>query len=1047
MDESTSPLIQWLAEPCISFLLEPKWLITERLSIGQQFKDRLNLAGTSTINLQSQTIRSIGLALSSSLLAERQLNVVNQSVSRMLVRTAFEDLLGRGQLHYFDRCTSIVSLSKLLERSIMDLRLATVSPNEIAQQTFEVTEKRDDLVKIYTSYLDALKDNRLVDYAACLDAAIDGLRDGVVHLPERLKVLLPERVTLTGLEQQLLESLKQRATVLDRLPAIESEGIPVEHFKVEMNGPSPRLHFVSAVGEVNEVRSTFQRILSNADGGPKALDGCEVVYTDANTYLPLIVEQLSLWMTELNDPSNNPPPIDLLPVTLAEGLPCIYSRPGRALRSWMRWVESDFLQSRAVQMIREGLLNRPVFAETEQSIGYSRLASNLRSIPIGFKAERYLPKITQAIQEARNRLADYLQNGDKQEDLTEEDRPRDFGLSTLLAVQAMIAPMIQLAPQKSDRFDVVINKAKQFLLSSVRADNRLDRLARNQLLDDMDSMLAATRVTPFTTLDVRQWLEDLPIESRILSSGPMPGKIHVVPIALSGFSGRKNFYILGLDDGRFPGKARVDPVLLDREREGISPKLELAVHKQSRSESAFIPTIVRMADRPDCLVVASYSTRGLSDHRQQFPSTAMLDLFRLAQNLPNAQLPELLRHIGVPQSFATLDHDNVISASDAFLSRLLQLDDRTRQKEIVTDQFPHAAWQQLAFEVQEADSLSAYDGFIPAAGAVMDLTLAERVSASRLESYGACPRRYFFQRGLGIYPPDEWTMDSNGWLDAMQVGNLVHALFEEFLRDLTVANKYPVLARDHDLLLNLLQRKINQLVADCPVVNQDAYQKQCSDLEDMCEIFLAAEEEYCTKTGARPWVLEASIGLEGEQNSIIDSPEPVPLKLSDGRKIMLCGRIDRIDRIQTVGSHRYLIWDYKSGTDFGYSQDKPLHQGRKLQPFLYFGMLRHRIESMQQDADAVEAFGYFFPSRKANGKRLQWRRTQLNSGDEVLRQICDAIERGLFPATTEKSDCVFCDYQAVCYDLEAATDQSRRKALEACNMELLSPWRGLREMD
>ena len=49
--------------------------------------------------------------------------------------------------------------------------------------------------------------------------------------------------------------------------------------------------------------------------------------------------------------------------TFSQGIATIYSRPGRALRAWLRWIHSDGLQSKLVQLFREGVLNRP--EETE----------------------------------------------------------------------------------------------------------------------------------------------------------------------------------------------------------------------------------------------------------------------------------------------------------------------------------------------------------------------------------------------------------------------------------------------------------------------------------------------------------------------------------------------------------------------------------------------------------------------------------------------------------------------------------------------------------
>ena len=47
--------------------------------------------------------------------------------------------------------------------------------------------------------------------------------------------------------------------------------------------------------------------------------------------------------------------------------------------------------------------------------------------------------------------------------------------------------------------------------------------------------------------------------------------------------------------------------------------------------------------------------------------------------------------------------------------------------------------------------------------------------------------------------------------------------------------------------------------------------------------------------------------------SPLGTTEPIPIKLSDGSTIRVCGRVDRIDRIGQGAMDTYAIWDYKSG--------------------------------------------------------------------------------------------------------------------------------------
>ena len=854
---------------------------------------------------------------------------------------------------------------------------------------------------------------------------------------------MPERPRLSHAERRFLEAISTRARLLhpERLDAyaIASETIPDQ-----LSGGKTRFSHLAGMGEVNEVRGVFQRIFSSRHGGSKRLDEVEILHTDYGQYVPLILEQVTAWLADTEESDSSAPEIDMIPVTFAEGVACIYSRPGRALRAWLRWARHDFVQTRAVQLIREGLLFRPADADR---VGFSRLADALRKVPIGFQRDRYLPKIRQAIESAEQSARQYHQQGDSDDVAGVDVRSgRDFGLSTLRSVWAIVQPLVDLAPTASDDAAAVLTKARQFLVQCARADNKLDRAARDRLLDDIDTMMATLNLGSDHEVDLFQWLEQLPIESRIMARGPQPGAVHVSPLSQGGHSGREQIFVVGLDDSRYPKRVAVDPVLLDSERKGLSRNLQTSADVDEDQQRALDRSLYRALSKPAAEVCLSYSVRNLAEDRANYPSASMLELFRLTEQKKDAHMDDLIAHVGPPVAFVSKQPEDQLCIADRQLAKLLGEPNHGERQRWLEEQFEHARLGRIALESKNSKPFGEYDGFVPVAGTNLDPSVAERVSPSRLETYGACPRRYFFRYGLGLYPPDEWIMDRERWLDPLQYGNLVHGLFEQFLCDLTARDLVPSMDRDRGPLLEMLAARIEALKSDNPIPNEDAFRRTCDVLEETCEIFLTKEEQYCRDHHARPWVLEASIGLPGEPTTDLDCEDPIPLTLSDGRVIRVGGRLDRVDQLTVRGSQRYAIWDYKSGSSFGFDQERPFNQGRKLQPFLYAGMLRHRLAAMGRGEDAVESFGYFFPGPRTQGLRLQWTRAELRGGDGVLKSICDLICHGVFAPTTDPKDCVYCDYLTVCGDADAVAENSRWKASQECN-HVLAPLRELREIE
>lgn len=1043
--------LKWLADLCKEHLLTEKWLLTEGMRVGQQWKDRLSLAGYSTLNLHSKTIAPLVISLVGSELATKKLTFVGAAAARMIVHSLIRESSEADCEHYFSGVQCIDGLADLLVQSIRDLRLAELPPASIDAGSFESTAKAHYVKRIYHAYVSLLSGQQLADYPSCLEIAKAGILNGSIQLPRGLQLLIPEELQLASAEKDLLELIGQRAKICRPSPR-ETFSDDANRNKINATLAKSHTNFVyfAGHGEVNEVRGVLQSILSSSGANPIRFDDVEILHTDYHQYAPLVLELVSAWLARRV--SNHArmvggelPAVDALPVTFSEGIACVYSRPGRCLRGWLRWARHDFVQAKVVQLLREGLLTRP---DSETPIGYARLASTLRRIPIGFQRERYLTKIAQAIAVAQRSLVELKTKRDCESPEPQSDEPqRDFGLPALETIQAMITPLVELAPQPADQPGAVLEKARQFLIKCARADNQLDRYARSKLLDEIDSMASILPLAPDADLDVWQWLEELPLDCRILASGPQPGCLHVAPLVQGGYSGRRHVFILGLDDSRYPRKRKIDPILLDAERMRLSDALPTSQAAVQLQQQTLHHVLFRALD--SCRTVhLSYSARNLAQDRPNYPSSSLLEIFRTTSGNDAAHMDDLFQHIGPAHSFVSHNpHEHLNECEQELHRLLLEIDPQARQQ-ILEAGYAHQRRHRIASALQASPALCEFDGWIPEAGTDLDPTAnGRRTSPSRLETFGACPRRYFFKYGLGVYPPDEWNVDPEKWLDALQFGNFVHELFEDFLRGHTDSGLLPDVERDLPALRDMLFAKIERLKLDIPIPNQDAFQRQKAMLLEVCEIFLRQEEEYCRTTGARPWILEASIGLHDAPRTELDCPDPVALTLSDGCVIQIGGRIDRVDKLLVDGSERYTIWDYKSGSDYGFSQDDPFQSGRKLQPFLYVGMLRHRIAATGGKAEAVSAFGYFFPTPKAEGRKLQWTSGELKRGDEVLRHICQLIKSGVFVATTDPADCKYCDYLSVCKTPDYVAAESLRKSVAPVNQSVLLPWLRLRNLD
>jgi ATP-dependent helicase/nuclease subunit B len=357
--------------------------------------------------------------------------------------------------------------------------------------------------------------------------------------------------------------------------------------------------------------------------------------------------------------------------------------------------------------------------------------------------------------------------------------------------------------------------------------------------------------------------------------------------------------------------------------------------------------------------------------------------------------------------------------------------------------FPHLGRGLEARRARKSDLFTIYDGYVPEAGADLDPTKPEGpvLSASRLEVLGRCPLEYFFAYVLGVEPPQEYTLDPSRWLEPSEKGSLLHSVFQRFHQGLLKEGRRPAFERDLDFLQGILEDEIGLWVRRKPPPSREVFDREADDLRRCIRIFLFEEEEHCR--GRRPLYFEVAIGMEtGSDGNPVDSPQAVEIELPGGKTIRTRGFIDRIDELGEPGSLRFAVCDYKTGSSYGYRQDDPFRQGRRIQNLMYMKQAQSRLAEFHPGAE-VDSFQYFFPSTREHGERIAWDSETLASGIAVLEKLCEMLARGCFPFTDDDSDLFISDLRTYFGDIESATDAVKTKMCNRDN-ENLAPFRELR---
>jgi ATP-dependent helicase/nuclease subunit B len=1023
-----------LAGVCRDHLLDEKWLVAPTRRAGRQWLATVTLTGQPLVNCRITTLLRLARDLTAPGLVEAGVQLAKRRQCIFVIDQVLRRLHDKPS-GYLSKLRYSMGLVKSIYRSIASIRRAGLTPDQLKCDRFEVAQKGEELSAILGEYVAELRKHKMVDRADIFRMAVSLLREDFTALPSDILILLPEDISAIGLELAFLESLPTGRVLklsVDQ-PGKASEGEEASNATLLHWLPAPAdatATLFRAVGEANEVREVLR--LALAAGWP--LDQIEILVSDRLTYLPLIYETFARLLADgetVND----------IPVTFQAGLSARQLRPGRALSAWLNWIKDDFRQPTLVRMLQEGLLELPQTAGEE--ISYSRLATELAGIGIGFGRDRYLMRIDEEIAAVDGKMSAAAPN-DVEGGLSEGRRlALESKLKTLHCLRDLIKRLLDVSPSSratphAPSPTMLLQSARRFLNELARSGHsvaQLDNYARVTLTKEIEDLLSYLddEECTFNTWD---WLTVLPDEVRIGGSGPMPGCVHVADLSSGGHSGRPHTFIVGLDDRRFPGPGLEDSVLLDRERHRLSQSLPTAAASLRDRLDAFNMLLARQRGT----ITLSYCCQELTDGSEMFPSPVVLSAFRILSGQHEGDQADLLRWLPPAASFAPDKPEKALADSEWWLWRLCGSGPVANAQALVGQCYAHLARGYRAEQERASDRFTVYDGLLtrPAAGLDPAGDDGPIMSARRFETLGRCPLAYFFPYVLGIEPFPDNEIDPDQWLNPLDQGALLHEVFERFIRDLVQRNDVPLVARDEPRLLNLLDEIVKRYRRIMPPPGEPVFARQYRRLERICRIFLAEEEEYA-KTGNRPLFLEVAIGMRGGETPL-DIEEPLSVQLPNGRHIRARGRMDRIDKI-AGGPDVLFIHDYKTGSALKYEERPPFNQGRTVQHALYLELLKVRLRCLEHEFSGarVEGFGYFFPGDKERGRRLEYACTELAEGTRVLQELSQIAASGTFLPTNCAEDCKFCDYRRVCGDIDSVVSTSKAKLANAANDQILKP--------
>lgn len=213
------------------------------------------------------------------------------------------------------------------------------------------------------------------------------------------------------------------------------------------------------------------------------------------------------------------------------------------------------------------------------------------------------------------------------------------------------------------------------------------------------------------------------------------------------------------------------------------------------------------------------------------------------------------------------------------------------------------------------------------------------VSISRLESYAACPYQHFVQYGLRPQERKTWTTDER------DRGVFYHAAMEGFTRALIAHPSWPNISRaDCDALMDAAMQPLTEQWRDQAIGDSARARAEGKRYIHVCKRVAWVFTKGAAQSSFRPQYGEVNFGYPG-------GPPPLTLHLSDGSKVSVRGRIDRVDRFDSGESVYLRVVDYKSGAQK--LDPAKINMGMQLQLLLYLEA------ALAGEADALPAGAFY----------------------------------------------------------------------------------------
>jgi ATP-dependent helicase/nuclease subunit B len=1023
---SFDPFLAHLADLCRDERTRAKWVVVPSHAVGLTLGDRLVRGGCEWVNLRFVTPLDLAIRMAAPFLVERGTDPSEEALGPALVMRL---LLGLPETSgYFRPMAGHTSMAAALWRAIRELRYAGIRASDLASRPFTgVPEKQAEVVALLTAYERHLEAGHVADLPAVFEEAARhpdwspvAADDWVLELPGTIWRPVVRRF-LDVLQGRKVTPRTLRIDGLARPSRLASLASPEDPVAALPATDAARLRFLLAPGEAGPTRHDATLAIFHAGGRDAELD--EVFRRIVSSGLPLDQVEVAC---------SRAVPASLVwekarrlawDVTLSAGLPATATRPGRLLLRFCDWIASDVESAVLRRLLQSGDLAAKAIHADVSAGQASRLLLKAQAT---WGRETYGRSLTRLEEEYARRAAD-----PEAADPDREWNARKAGQAR--ALRLWVKAVLERAPVADDdgtvALSALVDVARWFVDEFAGQAGEMDALGRGVVVNALDELHALGTFR----CDVSSGLRLL--RERVESAGvgrerPRPGHLHVSSLTDAGRDARPVVFVVGLEEGAVFSSAVEDAVLLDVERRAIGHLLPTSADRLDEEVAAVASRLGALGAscRTICL---SFSCRDTREFRETFPSWVVLQAFRLQQGNAALTYRDLSTYLGEPASSVPAPGEDAATDAAWWLAHR----DAAGAEAAILHAFPSLERGRVAERERASDQFTAYDGLVPQAGAALDPSRSPRpVSATTLEAAAKCPLRFFMRYGLGVRPIEEGKADGDAWLAPMTKGSERHALYARIMRVIRAERRMPSLETDGPLLRRWGVERLDELKTEMPPPSEEVFARESREFLEDLDAFMRAECEGRHGAGIG---FEVSFGFPvapGTEEPLA-RPSPLVIDIGDGRRLVLHGWIDRINKI---GPSRYEVADYK-GSYWQEDWDGEFAGGTRLQHAIYGAAAVPALRTDDPKARVVRG-AYLFPTVKGRWMKKVIEAPSTSKLEEVLRAVADVIGSGVFAPADGKNACTWCEFRPACH---TDTGVTAAKVGDEDN-ELLAPYRALR---